>query len=166
VLTFLIAATTKLRSRATLRAFESSIRALDLLAPPWVRPVAAVIIAWELAAATLLAIPVTVGAGFGAVGLLLVAFLGASLAALGRGARVACRCFGASTRPMGPTHIARDGVLLVAAVAGGLGAVALPTEAPQPAGMAVALAAAGVGVILVVAFDDLVGLFADRAEAA
>jgi hypothetical protein len=70
---------------------------------------------------------------------------------------VPCRCFGASSLPLGPWHVGRNVVLAAAATTGA--AIVAPMHPAQPAG--VALAAAG-GLLLggvAATLDDIVGLF-------
>ncbi|NUR28377.1 MAG: hypothetical protein HOV83_21465 [Catenulispora sp.] len=43
---------------------------------------------------------------------------------LRRGAAAPCRCFGASTTPLGPRHVARNVALIVACLAGLAGSLA------------------------------------------
>src|SRR5215471_2698694 len=63
-LVMLAAALGKLRSRDALTGFQASVRGLGLLPDRSAAPVAGVVIAGELAAAALLAVPATTGAGF------------------------------------------------------------------------------------------------------
>jgi hypothetical protein len=158
-MTLLVAVLSKVRSRAALAAFRSSIEAMELIPRRWVGAVVAATIAGELAVPALLVVPATVPAGFLGAGVLIGAFTGSILAALRRGARASCRCFGASSRPLGVTHLARNTWLLAGAAVGWAGSLQGPHGALEPAGVAVALTAAGAAVVLTVALDDLVSVF-------
>jgi Methylamine utilisation protein MauE len=158
--TFVVAAVGKLRGRAALADAVAWVRSLGLFPSRWTRSVVVTTVAGELAVPALLAPPATVTAGFAAAAALLGAFTAAIAAALRRGKRAPCHCFGASIRPLGAPHLVRNAVLLAASAVGGLGSL-MPCEvAPAPAGLAVALGAACLGVILMAVFDDLVSLFA------
>jgi hypothetical protein len=163
--TLLVAVAGKLRSREALAGFRSSIDALEVFPHEWVGAVVAATIAGELAVPALLAIPATMPAGFLGAAVLSSAFVGSVLAALRRGTRTPCRCFGAPSRRLGPPHVARGTWLLAAAVVGAVGSSTAPRGPLDPAGVAVALAAAGAGVVLTVALDDLVSLFSGEPAA-
>ncbi|MGK5739799.1 MauE/DoxX family redox-associated membrane protein [Micromonospora sp. URMC 103] len=157
-LVFLAAVIGKLRTRAGFTAFAGAVGQFGVPSR-WAAPVARLAVATEAAVVVLLALPATVPAGLllaaGLLGVLTAAIVGA----LRRGARPACRCFGAADAPVGPRHVARNLALTVVALLGLLGwAVSGP-----PPGPAAALLAAGLAVPLaavVVRLDDLVALFA------
>lgn len=156
---FAIAFVGKVRGRAALDEFVSSIVVLEVL-PRRVSVAAAhALLAAEAAAVLLLALPWTVPLGFvAAVGTLAV-MTGGILAALRRGRQAPCRCFGSSVTPLGRVHVVRN---LVLATLGGVGLIAWITagaSTPHPAGVVLALVAAGVGALLVVRLDDLMELF-------
>jgi hypothetical protein len=165
IVTLLVAVLSKLRSRAALAAFRSSIEAMEVLPRRWVGAFVAATIAGELAVPALLVVPATVPAGFLGAAVLIGVFTGSILAALRRGALAPCRCFGASSRPLGLPHVARNTWLLAVAAVGCVGSLAGPPGALDPAGVAVALAAAGAAAILTVALDDLVSLFTGQPAA-
>jgi hypothetical protein len=80
--------------------------------------------------------------------------------ALHRGQTAPCRCFGASSTPLGAAHLIRNVTLLVGSLAGLVGGVVARHPAVQPLGLAVALAVAAVAVLFVVRLDDdVVALF-------
>jgi Methylamine utilisation protein MauE len=151
-LVFLTSAVSKLRD---LRGFEASLPALAPVPSGLLRPLAVAVVAAEGAVPVLSVIPPAISYGFGLAGVLLVAFTVAITLALRRGRRAPCRCFGASSTPIGPRHVVRNATLLAVTA---LGASA-PGGHPEPAGLAVAAAAGLVGAILIVAFDDIVDLF-------
>ncbi|MGP3961961.1 MauE/DoxX family redox-associated membrane protein [Nonomuraea sp. 3N208] len=83
---FAVAAFSKLRSRAALRSFASS---LAMLPERFRMPVAGVVASGEAAAAVLMAVP---QAGLPLSGLLLCAFSAAISVSIRRGHQVSCRC--------------------------------------------------------------------------
>ncbi|GAB3151882.1 MauE/DoxX family redox-associated membrane protein [Microbispora hainanensis] len=154
---FLMSAVSKLRGRAAYEEFTAATRVLVRLPA---RPVAALVVTAEAAVAPLLAWPPTVLAGFCLALGLLVAFTVAIAVALRRGRRVPCRCFGASAVPVGPGHLARNAVLLAAAMAGAVQAGAGTVLAGLgPAGFAAVALAAGAAAVLLSAIGEIAGLF-------
>lgn len=152
-LIFLASAASKLRD------FGGFRRSLPALAPvrPWLlQPLAVTVITAEAAVPILLAIPPAMSFGFGLGCGLLGAFSVAIPAAMNRGQRAPCRCFGVSSTPLGAAHLIRNAILLGAAVAG------LLVSGPPPvaAGVAVAVAAGLLGAVLIVVFEDIVYVFA------
>ena len=77
-------------------------------------------------------------------------------AALQLGRRTPCRCFGASSTPLGAGHLIRNAILAITAVAGGLA----PGGHVPSAGVAVAMGAGLFAAVLIVAYEDLVYLLA------
>jgi hypothetical protein len=143
-----------------LRHFGEFTRSLPALAPVragQVRPLAMTVVATEAAVPVLLLIPAAIFYGFALAGALLAAFTAAIVTALKRGRRAPCQCFGASSTPLGPSHLVRNSILLISTLAGGL---ALDAQPQQAAGLVVAIAAGLVGAILIVAMDDIAFLFA------
>ncbi|WP_410596600.1 MauE/DoxX family redox-associated membrane protein [Amycolatopsis sp. lyj-23] len=136
------------------RGFARSVPALVPMPAGWVTPVSVAVVAAELASAVL--VLVTAVAGFVLASALLLAFTVAIAASLRRGRRAPCRCFGAAETPIGPRHLARNGLLICFAV---LGALA-PEHGLPVAGAAVAFAAGAVVAVLVVAMDDIAVVFA------
>ena len=135
---FAVAAVAKLADRAnTRRAVE------DFGVPARAAPAVAVVLpVAELAVAVLLLVPGT--ARWGALGavVLLLAFTAVVAAALARGNRVDCNCFGQlGARPVGPATLARNGALLV--VAALVLALGWDTAGPSPVGWVSDLGAAG-----------------------
>jgi uncharacterized membrane protein YphA (DoxX/SURF4 family) len=165
-LVLLAAALGKLRSRDALTGFRASVRDLGLLPDGWVRPAASAVIAGELAAPALLAVPATTGAGFAVAAVVLASFTAAVLAAVLRRRRVRCRCFGASGGPLGVPHVVRNAALSAAAAGAGWASLGLGPAGLEPAGVVLALGAAAVVGLLVIVFDDLVSLFAADRPAA
>ena len=136
--------------------FRRSLPQLAPVRPDLLGPLAVMVIAAEAAVPVLLLIPPAKAAGFGLSAGLLTAFSVAIAIALRHGRRVPCRCFGSSRTPLGASHLARNTILLVLALAGELAAGGhLP-----PAGVAVAAAAGLLCAIPFVALDDIIYLFA------
>ncbi|MEV3921291.1 MauE/DoxX family redox-associated membrane protein [Actinomadura coerulea] len=152
-LVFAVSAVSKLRD------FEGFAGSVPALVPAWpgrARLLAIATTALEALVPPLLIAPVTAPAGFGVAAVLLTAFTAAIAAAVRRGRRTACRCFGPSSVPLGPRHLVRNGVLLTCAVLGALS----PGGLPPAGGVAVAAAAGLAGAVLIVSLDDIVELFA------
>jgi methylamine utilization protein MauE len=80
--TLLVAVLSKVRSRAALAAFRSSIEAMEVIPRRWVGAVVAATIAGELAVPALLVVPATVPAGFLGAGVLIGTFTASIVAAL------------------------------------------------------------------------------------
>lgn len=165
-LVMLAAALGKLRSRDALTGFRASVHGLGLLPDGWAGPVAGVVIAGELVAPALLAVPATTGAGFAVAAVVLASFTAAVLAAVLRRRRVPCRCFGASGRPLGVSHLVRNAALTAAAAGAGWASLGLAQTPLEPGGVVLAIGAAAVVALLVIAFDDLVSLFVAERPAA
>ncbi|NVB82706.1 MAG: methylamine utilization protein MauE [Kofleriaceae bacterium] len=140
ILVFAVAAYGKLVDRG---ALAGVMRAMGVPAIP-----AAVVAAAELACVTLLVL--APAAGFALALALLAAFTAGLVNAIRRGAHIACRCFGASTAPIGKSHIVRNALLVALA---GLGLVM-----PQTASIAAGAAGALLGLAIVM-WDELVLAF-------
>ncbi|GAA3145440.1 hypothetical protein GCM10010466_40630 [Planomonospora alba] len=156
---FAVAVAGKVRGRAAFGEFVSSIAVLGVLPRRASAAAAYALTAAEAAAVLLLAWPPAVPVGFAAAVGTLAVLTGGVLAALRRGRRVPCRCFGASAAPLGRVHVVRNLVLAALGCAGLAAWAAAGASAPHPAGVALAIAAAGVGALLVVRLDDLMELF-------
>ncbi|MFI7635951.1 MauE/DoxX family redox-associated membrane protein [Nonomuraea sp. NPDC049400] len=153
-LIFAISALSKIRGR---QAYQEFARTTTTLLPRHGRKLALPALAAEFAVPVLLALPATTLAGFGLAATLLTAFAVAIAAALRRGVRTSCRCFGASTTPLGTQHVIRNAALIaVSATGAALG----PGDPAHPGGIAVAAVAAVVLATLVTRLDDLIDLFA------
>ncbi|MGC0419853.1 MauE/DoxX family redox-associated membrane protein [Embleya sp. AB8] len=124
------------------------------------RPVAILVVAVEASVPVLIAVPPLRVLGFAVAAALLLGFTVAIGIALRRGRRSSCRCFGASEAPLGARHLARNGVLLAAAVGGIPGS---PAALPPVAGGALAAVAGLIGALLIIMLDDIVDLFARTA---
>ncbi|HEY6174542.1 MAG TPA: MauE/DoxX family redox-associated membrane protein [Kofleriaceae bacterium] len=104
------AAAGKLRRR-DFEGFLVALRAFGLPAGLAGRPAASLIVALEVTAAVLLvAAPL---AGYALAFALIAAFTAALRRVVHSGQRVVCRCFGASTTPVGVSHLVRNAMFLV-----------------------------------------------------
>jgi hypothetical protein len=167
-LVFLVAAASKLHSRAAFGGFGESLRQLPLVPKTLAVPAAVGVVVAEAVVPLLLVAP---AAGFAAAGFavalgLLSAFTATTVIALRRGARPPCRCFGMSEIPLGARHVVRNCALAAVAGVGLAAALQGGQRAVDPAGVAVAAVAGIVLAVLAVVFDDLVELFGPRAAAA
>jgi hypothetical protein len=121
---FLVSVFGKLHSRLAFRAFASWLAALPVpLARSQPRAAAAVIAAAEALIVVLIALQWTGRVGLVLAAVLLAVFTAGTLLAVARGSDAPCRCFGASTLPLGWRHAVRDALLGAAAVAGAVAAV-------------------------------------------
>ena len=152
---FVGAAAGKVLGKAALRAFVASLREMAVLPSTLVGPAARVNVALEMLIAVLLLVPYEWAAQTGfvlAAGLLSV-FTLAIARTLASGRRTTCRCFGASTVPLGRRHVLRN-LVLIAVAATGLAA----TVVGGGSGLGPALVGATAGLVLgvlVVELDDL-----------
>ncbi|MEO3867585.1 MauE/DoxX family redox-associated membrane protein [Nonomuraea sp. B12E4] len=158
-----LAAVAKLRSRGV---FAASLEGFDFVPVRLRRPLAVLVPAAELLIALLLAVPATVTAGFLAAALFCCGLTVVPILVVARGKQVKCACFGAGEVPMGGWHIARNAVLLAAAVLGSFVTIRLGDGVPaQIPGIALAVVAAGVLTTVIVFVDDIAALFASPVAA-
>nr|BFE60911.1 methylamine utilization protein MauE [Dactylosporangium thailandense] len=156
---FVVALAGKVGSRRAYTAFADSLRQMRVVPPRLVAPAAAGSVAAEVAVVALLLVPArwAAVAGFVIAAGLLAVFAGAIALSLRTGSRAPCRCFGASTTPLGRGHIVRNAVLVAIALAG-LAAAAGGSAIAVPG----AIVAGGAGLvvgIVVTAYDDIAALF-------
>jgi hypothetical protein len=153
----------KLRGRTAFREFAGATRMLLIAACPFWRPshaaaraVGGAVVAAEASVVLLLLAPGAGRFGLGLAMVLLAAFGYGIAAAVRRGVRTACRCFGASSTPLGVRHVVRNAALFLVAATGLLTG---PVGDTDLAGLAVAGGAAAVLALFVVRLDDVIGLF-------
>ncbi|GIF38829.1 MauE/DoxX family redox-associated membrane protein [Actinoplanes xinjiangensis] len=161
-LVFAVSVFTKLRSRGAFAAFRSSVTDMRLLPESLAGPVAAAVVAAELAIPVLLLVPGATAAGFVVAVLLLAVFSAGIARVLAAGTAASCRCFGVSAAPFGRHHLYRNGVLAVIAAAGLTAAIRAPGIGTDPGAAAITAGAAAVAALVVIMLDDIVDLF--RAE--
>ncbi|NUT53325.1 MAG: hypothetical protein HOV94_39475 [Saccharothrix sp.] len=157
---FLVSSVSKVAGRGSFSAFVSSVGDLRLLPQALVKPVASLVLAAELAVCVLLAVPPVFAAASGLLvaGLLSVIFAIAIAVSTRRGVSAACRCFGASTVPLGPLHVVRNLALAVVAAVGA--AITWTASGPvEPAGVLVSALAGLLPGAVITVLDDVVGLF-------
>jgi hypothetical protein len=158
---FVVSLASKVRSRTAYREFAGSVVALGAAPRRWSGPVAQGAVAAEAVTVALLLLPHTTTIGFATAAGLLAAFTVVIILAMRRANRVPCRCFGASSTPVGAPHVVRNLVLLAAA---GTGLLAPSGQLPSPAGIVVAVTAAAVAALFVVRIDDVAALFGPGVE--
>lgn len=160
---FALALGGKVRSRRSFADFAASLYEIRWLPAP-VRSAAPVaVVAVEAASVLLVAVPATVAFGFGLVAATMVVFTASVGWSLRHGDTVRCQCFGADSGAMGASQIARNCLLLAAAVAGllavviggagGVGAGGVASVEPVQA--AIAVAGGALAAVLIVRWDDL-----------
>jgi hypothetical protein len=165
MLVFGVSALGKLRGRQAFDEFARSARTmLSAVVPGWsvrragLRRVARVVVVTEVAVPVLVVVPSLNRLGHAVSMMLLAVFSYGIVATVRAGIRTSCRCFGTRSAPIGPPHLVRNALLFGTATIGLVfGPVRLVHLAPG--GLALAVAAAAVLAILVVRFDDVVGLF-------
>lgn len=148
----------KLRGRAAWSGFLDSVQRLGRVPGPAVGAVAAAVVAAEVLVVVLLVVPTTTAVGLASAGALLAGFTLVVFAAWRRGVPAPCRCFGATTVPVGPRHLVRNALLVTAAGAGVAGHVS-GSGAAHPGGVLVAVAGGLVAAAALIVLDDLVDLF-------
>ncbi|HET6856331.1 MAG TPA: MauE/DoxX family redox-associated membrane protein [Streptomyces sp.] len=156
---FLIALVSKVASRRAFAAFAGSVAELSPLPASASRSLAYAVAAGEFLVCLLLVMPapLAAGLGFAWAAALLLAFAVAVGCAVARGSRSTCRCFGASTAPLGVRHVVRNLVLAVGAA--GAAAVTQTTGSGHPAGLVIAALAGLLLGGLLAALDSIVDLF-------
>lgn len=154
-LVFLLAVVGKLRGRVELTAFAESLGSFGLRSARLRSALATSVITVEAVTVVLLAVAPRLGLGLAAA--MLVAFTAAVATAKATGREVRCRCFGADGGLMGRTHLIRNGVLIVIALAG-LAAAAATSAAvttPHLGLLAATVSAAVLGAVALAHWDDL-----------
>lgn len=161
---FLVAFVGKVNSPVAYRAFVRSLREMNVLhagLQPWAARGSLVV---ESLIIVLLAVPMraTGVAGFALSAGLLSVFAGAIGLSLRRGNRVPCRCFGASTTPLGTGHIVRN-VVLVAGSLLGIVAALRPGTATGAGTVVAAFAGLAAGLVVTM-YDDIAALWSPSAH--
>ncbi|WP_431040761.1 MauE/DoxX family redox-associated membrane protein [Streptomyces sp. P1-3] len=161
---FLAAFLSKARGLPAFRAFVASIHGMRVLPPRLVTPAAVLVTAGEAAVCALVAAPfggVAAAAGCATATAMLITFTAAITLAVRRGVRQPCRCFGASSTPLGASHLARNTALTFLAGAGTLmTTAATPATGPVHVGGGTMAAAAGLLLgLLITVLDDVIALF-------
>ncbi|MFI0813383.1 MauE/DoxX family redox-associated membrane protein [Streptomyces echinatus] len=162
---FLAAFLSKVRGIPAFRAFAASLHGMRVLPPRLVTPAAVLVTAGEAVVCVLVATPfggVAAAAGCATATAMLLTFTVGVALAVRRGVRQPCRCFGASSTPLGASHLARNTALTFLAGAGTLmTTAATPAARPVHVGGAMTAAAAGLLLgLLITVLDDVIALFA------
>ncbi len=153
-LVFAVAFISKVRSVSAFGEFAGSLADIGWLPGPGRAAAARLIPLLEAAVVVLLAIPATVAVGFGLGALLLAGFTVVTGAEVANGRRVRCRCFGASSAPIGPAQIARN-VVLVAESFAGLAIEPMSHGHATGAALVLAFGLAVLAAVALVRWDDL-----------
>ena len=127
---FTVSVVTKVRGRSAWRSFSSWLTGLPLPALQ-LRWAPAMLTAAEAAVVVLVAIPATATAGLVAAAVLSLGLTLGLAAAVNRGARQPCHCFGLSSEPLSGQHVIRNALLLTLAVTGSAAAIAVGPGAPS-----------------------------------
>ncbi|MEQ4302954.1 MauE/DoxX family redox-associated membrane protein [Plantactinospora sp. B6F1] len=155
----LYAAAGKVRHRTAFAAFTVSVRRLSGVPARLAGPVAAGVVATELALGGALLVGVRPVVTFSAAAALLLAFTAVLVRAMRRPAAASCGCLGAGTEPVSWRHVVRN-VALLAVTAVGTAGTATGDAAPiNPAGAAFSVAGALFAVLMIVMLDDLAAVF-------
>jgi hypothetical protein len=157
VLVFGISWLSKVRSRQRYAAFAAAIPQLAPGVP--VRLAGPAVVAGEAAVVVLVTLPGTAAVGFALAAALLAAFTAAILSTMRRRQIVSCQCFGSSSSPVGPPHLARNGVLLLAAVMGVVAAAGPERPTPGTGVLASAVITGAVAAVVVLLTDEIADLF-------
>jgi hypothetical protein len=153
--TLVVAAVGKLRSQVAFAAFADSLSDLGWRSQ-WQRRLAAALLpAAELGSAALLAVPASRIWGYVAALVLLLAVTAITGAALKRGRRLRCRCFGRAEETMGVSTLIRNLVLVMAGAAGLASALASAGRAGPAAGQVLGVGAGLLGAVVIVYWADL-----------
>jgi hypothetical protein len=159
-LIFLFSAKSKL-GRDAFPRFADSLQQYGV-PPARSRAVAAAVVVVEVAIPILLVLPTTVVLGLGFALATLAIFTPVIVSTVRRGIRTPCRCFGASSAPLGSLHIARNTALILTAGAGILAEAAAPPAPLHPGGLLVSLVA-GLGIAgFIMMSEDIADLFRRR----
>ncbi|MFY1616339.1 MauE/DoxX family redox-associated membrane protein [Micromonospora sp. WMMD736] len=158
-LVFVFSVAGKVHRPAAFRAFRQSVISL---APPLrgaATPVSALVVVAEASSALTLALPATAPVGLTLSVVLVTSFTAALVVALRRRTATACGCFGDSSSPVAPRHIARNAVLLLAAGGGLIGwAAGAPGAGRLSAGLILVSGLAAVLAVVTATLDDIVSL--------
>lgn len=154
---FAVSVLSKVRSAAQWRAFSSWIGSLPL-GPLHVKAAPGALAAAEVLVVILVAVPATAAAGLVAGSVLCLALTTGLYVAERAGSREPCHCFGASSEPLSGRHVARNALLLAAAVAGAACAVADRARTAQPAELAFTVTGGLAAAIVVIFFDDIAAM--------
>ncbi|MFC4857223.1 MauE/DoxX family redox-associated membrane protein [Actinophytocola glycyrrhizae] len=156
---FALSAMSKLYSRTAFADFTAATARLTGARAARARLLAVAAVVAEVAIVFALIVPALAGWGFAAGVGLLVVLTAAIVRSLRSGQGAPCRCFGASSSPLGTQHVARNAVLAAFGVLGIAAGMGEGTSSLDVGLACVVAFAALVGVALTARLDDLIGLF-------
>jgi hypothetical protein len=156
-LVFAVSLISKTCGRARYAEFVAAVPGLAPGIPA--RLAAPAVIAGEAAVLVAMVVPGAAAIGFAVAALLLIAFTAGILQAIRGRQRVSCQCFGASSVPVGPAHVARNGFLLLVVAVGLLGAFASSHAQPSPGVLITAVATGAIAAAAVIYTDEIADLF-------
>lgn len=154
---FAVSVFSKVRSEAAWRSFRSWLTTLPLAPLRW-RWAPPLLAAAEVAVLVLVAVPALALAGLVAGSLLCLCLTLGLMLAERRGARQPCRCFGASSEPLGRHQVARNALLVVIALVGVGGCAAASNALTSDATIALALLGGLASALLVIFSTDIAAL--------
>jgi len=160
--TLAVAGLSKLRGRAALAAFAETLQDLGWRSQPARRAAAVALPCAELGSAALLVVPPAAIWGYGAALVLLAAMTATAGAAVRRGKRLRCRCFGRAEEPIGASTLTRNGVLVAAGLVGLAAAFASAGRSGPPAAEVMGAGAGLLGAAVIVYWADLGYLLRSR----
>jgi hypothetical protein len=146
----------KLSSRRARLELVAAVRAFRVVPARWAPLAAVAVIAAELTLVALAVAPGSARAGLIGAACVLAGFAAVIAAAVRRGIAAPCRCFGATSRPVGAVHVVRNAA---AAVLAATAAVTAPDRGASGVELALGALGGAVAAALVLRFDDLVELF-------
>jgi len=150
-----VSAWSKVRSRAAFAGFGAWLEQLTVVSTNLTRVVAVLVVTAEAVAVPLLVIPVTAVPGLMLAAVVMLAFAALIRVVTRRGVSVPCRCFGASTRPLGAAHITRNILLAAVAVASAVLAYLGPGHGLNAADTGLALLSGTAAAAVIIRLDDI-----------
>lgn len=164
---FLAAVVGKVARRDGFSAFLASVQRMRILSTWRAGLVARVVVVGEVVICLLLAVPIRVAnvAGLLLASGLLVAFSLGIVVSVRRGIHAPCRCFGASTTPLGTRHVVRNIGLAAAAAVGAVSVVGAAGPVHTEGVIVAAVAGLALGGVVIV-LDDIIELFASTGRQA
>jgi hypothetical protein len=158
----LVAAASKVAGVRAFRGFVGTLAETGV-PPGLARPAGVALVGTELAVAALLPWPATRTVG-AALAVVLLAGLTTGVArAVHHGTTAACRCFGPGRQRLGPTHVRRNATLTAVALLTWATSAWSPDGPAQPAGLGLGAAAATMGALLVIEWENVAALFTPAA---
>jgi hypothetical protein len=153
-LIFLAALAGKLSGRQAVAAFGRMLS--DLGVPPGLLgPVGVALVAAEVSVVALAPWGTTGLVGSLVAVVLLAALTGGVAAAVRRGSTASCRCFGSRGQRLGSIHVIRNATLTAMAAVAAMATTLADGRTLHPAGAGLSVAAAALGALVIVYWEDL-----------